>query len=189
MLNIQDWNNIKADEGFKRLPAGGHRCVIKNVENRNSKNGNPMLVICFDIADGSEYAGYYMNQYARNVEKAQKEGKQAKWPNGGLFYQLIDEEHLGRFKAVIENIEASNPGFKFNLDEKTLIGRVFGGVFREEEYESQRDGSIRTMVKCSAIRKVEGIEDVPVPKMKRLEAKNGQSFRPVSEADTIDIPF
>lgn len=192
MLNIQDWNNIKADEGFKRLPAGGHRCVIKAVENRNSKSGKPMLVICFDIADGSDYAGYFLDLYAKNVEKAQKAGKQAKWPNGGIFYQLLDEERLPRFKAVIQNIEASNPGYKFNMDEKTLVGKMFGGVFREEEYESQKDGSIKTSVKCNAIRKVEGIEDIPVPKVKRLEVKDGQSFRPVTDNNPLtaeEIPF
>jgi hypothetical protein len=136
MLNIQNWNSVEAERNdFKRLTAGGHKCVVKNVEQRNSKSGKPMLVIAFDIA-GGDFDGYYMDLYAKNVEKAQKDGKQAKWPNGGIFYQLIDEEHLGRFKAVIEDFEASNPGFKFNLDEKSLMGKFFGGVFREEEYEA-----------------------------------------------------
>lgn len=189
MLNIQNqtWANTKADHGGKRLTAGGHRCVIKNVEQRTSKSGKPMLAIAFDIA-GGEYDGYYMDLYAKNVEKAQKDGKQAKWPMNGMMYHLIDDEHLPRFKATIENIEGSNPGFKFNLDEKTLVGRVFGGVFREEEYEAQ-DGSVKTTVRCNAIRKVDGIEDIPVPKKKCLAPKAGQSFRPVSEADMVEIPF
>ena len=174
MLNIQNWNNVEAERNdFKRLTAGGHKCVVKNVEQRNSKSGNPMLVIAFDIA-GGDFDGYYMDLYAKNVEKAQKDGKQAKWPNGGLYYQLIDSEHLGRFKAVIEDFEASNPGFKFNLDEKSLMGKFFGGVFREEEYEAN-DGSIKTTVRCMAIRKTEGIENIPVPKKKCVEIKQNNN--------------
>jgi hypothetical protein len=43
-------------------------------------------------------------------------------------------------------------------------------VFREEEYEAN-DGSIKTTVRCNAIRKVEGIENIPVPKKKCVEIK------------------
>lgn len=187
MLNIQSqtWANTKAEffGDFKRLPAGGHRCIIKNVEQRESQSHKPMLVIAFDIA-GGEYDGYYMDIYAKNVEKAQKEGKKAKWPMGGLIYQLIDEEHLGRFKGIITNIEKSNPNYTFNMDEKTLIGKFFGGVFREEEYEAQ-DGSIKTTVRCNVIREVEGIEDIAVPTKKCLERKPKNS-NPLTDED---IPF
>ena len=185
MLNIQSqtWANTKAEFGGRFLPAGGHKCVIKNVEQKQSKSGKPMLAIAFDIA-GGEYDGYYMDLFGKNVEKAQKEGKQTKWPNGGVIYQLIDDEHLGRFKGVIENIEKSNAGFKFAMEEKSLIGKFFGGVFREEEYEAQ-DGSIKTTVRCNAIREVEGIEDIPVPKKKCLDNKP-QDNNPMGN---ITIPF
>ena len=74
MLNIQNWNSVEAERNdFKRLTAGGHKCVVKNVEQRNSKSGKPMLVIAFDIA-GGDFDGYYMDLYAKNVEKAQKDG-------------------------------------------------------------------------------------------------------------------
>jgi hypothetical protein len=187
MLNIDmnTWNNTKADDGYKRLTPGGHRCVIKNVENRQSKAGKPMLAIAFDIA-GGEFDGYFMDLYGKNVTDAAKDGKQAKWPNGGVYYQLIDEEHLGRFKAVINSIEASNPGFKFDMNEKSLIGKLFGGVFREEEYLSNRDGSIKTSLKCNAIRKIDGIEDIPVPAKKCLAGSPSQGNSPVVEEE---IPF
>lgn len=185
MLNIQSqtWANTRAEFGGRFLPAGGHKCVIKNVEQKMSKSGKPMIAIAFDIS-GGEYDGYYMDLFGKNVEKAQKDGTQAKWPNGGVIYQLIDDEHLGRFKGVIENIEKSNVGFTFNMDEKSLIGKFFGGVFREEEYEAQ-DGSIKTAVRCNAIREVEGIEDIPVPKKKCLVNKPQDN----SPMGNVEIPF
>lgn len=184
MLNIQNWESIKADDGsFKRLEAGCYQCVVKNVETRNSRSGKPMLVIAFDIM-GGEYDGYFMDLYAKNVENAHQDGKQAKWPNGGVFYQLLDDDHLPRFKAVIEAIEASNPGYKFNMDEKSLKDKVFGGVMREEEYESQRDGSIKTTVRCDRVVPVSKIETTKVPDCKRLKKSAEQKA-----IDSTEIPF
>jgi hypothetical protein len=58
-------------------------------------------------------------------------------------------------------------------------------VFREEEYLSNRDGSIKTSLKCNAIRKVDGIEGIPVPAKKCLAGSPSQG-NPVEECD---IPF
>jgi hypothetical protein len=54
------------------------------------------------------------------------------------------------------------------------MGKFFGGVFREEEYEAN-DGSIKTTVRCMAIRKTEGIENIPVPKKKCIEIKQNNN--------------
>jgi hypothetical protein len=184
MLNIdsQKWNSTKAERG-RALPAGIYKCVIKNVQQKQSKSGKPMLAIAFDIAEG-EYEGHFMNLYAKNVEK---DGKEAKWPNAGVFYTLIDDDHIGRFKAMVEDIEESNPGFTFNLDEKSLMNKIFGGVLRAEEYRSQRDGEIRTSVKCDRVIPTSKIAETKVPDVKKLKEDSQPAL---SQQDwTEPIPF
>ena len=184
MLNIdsQKWNSTKAEHGGNRLPAGVYKCVVKNVQQKISKSQKPMLAIAFDIAEG-EFEGHFMNLYAKNVEK---DGKEAKWPNGGVTYTLIDEEHLGRFKAFIEDVEESNPGYHFTFDEKSLMGKVIGVVMGEEEYRSQRDGEIRTSVKCSRMIPLSKMADAKIPAVKKLKEEQAV---PSQQYMTEEIPF
>lgn len=185
MLNIdsQKWQNTKAERG-RALPAGIYKGVIKNVVQKLSKSGKPMLAIAFDIADG-EFEGYFMDIYGRNVAK---DGDKAKWPNGGVTYTLIDEEHMGRFKAFIEDVEESNPGYTFNMEETTLKNKVIGLVMGEEEYRSQRDGEIHTSVKCSRMIPLSKMADAKVPSVKKLKEDNQQPV-PSQQYMTEEIPF
>jgi hypothetical protein len=185
MINLgADWANVKADDGsFKSLPAGVYKCVVKQASVKQSKKGQEMLVICFDIAEG-EYATYFMDLYAKRHEEAAQKGETAKYPNNGCFYQLTEGDFRPRFKHLICCIEESNPGFTFSGDEKTLVGKFFGGVMREEEYESQRDGSIKTTVRCDRVVPVSKIETTKVPDCKRLKKSAEQQA-----VESVTIPF
>lgn len=180
-----DWNSVKADDGsFKSLPAGIYKCVVKQANVKLSKKGQEMLVIYFDIV-GGEFDHYFMDMYAKRHEEAAQKGEQAKYPNGGIWYQLTSGDFLPRFKHFINCLEESNPGFTFNGDETTLKEKVFGGVFREEEYESTRDGSIKTSVKCDRVIPVSKMETAKVPPLKKLKTTTTQS----SEVAMEQIPF
>jgi hypothetical protein len=185
MLNIdsQKWQNTKAERG-RALPAGIYKGVIKNVVQKLSKSGKHMLAIAFDIAEG-EYEGYFMDLYGKNVGK---DGKEAKWPNGGVTYMLIDDDHMGRLKAFVEDVEESNPGYTFNMEETTLKNKVIGLVMGEEEYRSQRDGEIHTSVKCSRMIPLSKMADAKVPRVKKLKEDNQ---RPKLSQDdwSQEIPF
>jgi hypothetical protein len=179
-----DWNSVKADDGsFKSLPAGVYKCEIKQATVRQSRKGQEMLVLCFDIAEG-EYQGYFMDMYAKRHEEATAKGEQAKYPNNGCFYQLTQNDFLPRFKHLINSIEASNAGYTFTGDEKSLVGKMFGAVMREEEYESSRDGSIKTTVRCDKVVPVNKIETTKVPDCKKLKTTTAQN-----EAAMETIPF
>jgi hypothetical protein len=184
MILPNNWNEVKADDGsFKSLPAGIYKCEIKQATVKLSKKGQEMLVLCFDIM-GGEYDGYFMDMYAKRHEEAAVKGEKAKYPNNGCFYQLTQNDFLPRFKAVINAIEESNPGYIFSGEEKTLVGKVFGAVMREEEYESSRDGSIKTTVKCDRIIPVSKIETTKVPACKKLKPKAQDN--PIN---STEIPF
>jgi hypothetical protein len=55
---------------------------------------------------------------------------------------------------------------------------------REEEYESQRDGSIKTTVRCDRVVPVSKIETTKVPDCKRLKKSAEQKT-----IDSTEIPF
>lgn len=175
-----DWDTVEAQDGsFKRLPAGGYVCRILQATKSQSKNGNEMLVICFDI-EGGEYNSYFSKMFEQNMVK---DGANAKYPNGGIFRQVTCGNSTGIFKGVIQNIEKSNQGYVWNWDERTLVGKFFGGVFRDEEYISSRDGQVKTSVKCIAVRPVEGIENIAIPTPKKVEQTQSTAM------NDVDIPF
>jgi hypothetical protein len=188
MMNLpNDWKNIKADDGsFKSLPAGVYKCAVKKTEVKLSKKGQEMLVLSLDICEG-EYANYFMDLFKKRHEEAAQKGEQAKWPTQAIFYQLTQGDFLPRFKHCINCFEESNPGFTFTGDERALVGKIVGCIFREEEYRSQRDGEIRTSVKCDRVIPTSKIAETKVPDVKKLKEDSQPAL---SQQDwTEPIPF
>lgn len=173
-----NWDSVEAITGeYKKLPAGGYVCSIVRAECTKSKNGKEMLKLAIDIAEG-EYKDFYLNQYLQEQERNKE---QAKWRCS--YYQLTEGDSMGRFKGMLLNIEKSNPGYKWNWNEKSLEGKLFGGVFREEEYIN-RNGGLSTAVKLISIRPVEGITKIEPPAKKVLENNNN-----LAENFGEEIPF
>ena len=162
-----DWETAQGFTGEGRsLPAGAYICKIVNANPDKSKKGVDMLAIAFDIADG-EYCDIYCDMYNR----LKKENAEAKWPNSGTYRQLIanmDGTTNGFFKGMILNIQASNPGYEWNWDEKSLKGKLFGGVFRREEY-LDNEQKARWTTRLFKILPVDGIENVKPPEDKPLD--------------------
>ncbi len=163
MRKYEGYEQAEAFTGeFETLEPGGYICKILKVQ-AEEKDYGTLLRIAFDIAEG-EREGYYK----RRFESKKQSNPDAKWP--GMYYQTVIQDDLRYFKGFITSIEASNPGFKWNWDEKKLAGKLFGGVFAEEEYE-KTDGSIGTIVKCRFVRSVDAIREgkFKVPEKKRIQ--------------------
>ena len=177
MQKPSNWDTTPAITGeYTPLPPGGYECRIVKVQKGESKSRAAMLTIAFDIESG-KYAGYYRKQY-----EGRKSGNaDAKW--GGMYYQLTEGQQQGRFKGMLENIEKSNPGYVWNWDEQSLVGKLFGGKFREEEYIY--NGKIYTSTKCIGILPIEGIEGITPPEKKCVDTAT--SGAPLYGDD--DIPF
>lgn len=146
---------------FETLALGGHICIIKNVLVEKTRTGRQMLKIALDIAEGDN-KGFYQRQFDRKKES----NPEAKW--GGIYNQLTEGTSLPFFKGLLAAIEESNKGYKWNWDEKTLIGKLIGGVFGEEEYVAF-DGNVKKATKCVQIKSVEQIKKgVEIPPLKTL---------------------
>ena len=186
MKKYEGFEKVEAFTGdYEVLEPGGYVCKILKVVSEENDYGT-LLRIAFDIAEG-EKTGYVK----RLFEKRKESFTDAKYPNIGMYYQTIrdDETSLKYFKGFTTAIEKSNNGFKWDWDEQKLVGKLFGGIFGQEEYESQ--GEIKLATKCRFVRSVEQIREgnFKIPDIKKLKKSNSNygDFQTVDTTD--DLPF
>ena len=165
------------------MTVGGKICTIVNAyETTTKKTNQPMLAIEFDIAEGEE-KGFYeaaQQQYGGDWRGVYRQGTLDKDGNCSPF-----------FKGMISAIEESNDRYKFDFNEKTLIGKKFGGVFGEEEYEA-RDFTIKTAVKLMHIRSTDAIRkgNFKIPPKKTVSATTQPPVdNSLTTIESDEIPF
>lgn len=193
MKPIADFANARAYTGENEtLTTGGHVCLIRAARCELSRSGKEMLVLAFDINEGSEFDGFYK----RRFERMKASNSDAKWP--GVYYAVTtnnDGDTNPMFKGLITCIEESNDGYKWNWNESSLNGKHVGFNFGEEEYEHRQTGEIRTSVKpifpATVARVREGL--IP-PAIKRLtNSKPTANAQPqnngFSQVDDDELPF
>lgn len=182
MKRIENYETVQASSGeFARPTAGGYICKIMDVEDvpMNEQGKGDYLRIEYDIADG-EFKNYYKEQFD-------------KWGGNwnASFIRSYKEKALGMFKHFTNCIEASNPGYEWEWDEKSLTGGFIGLVLGEEEYKNS-NGDIRIKLVVNQIKTVEEIKngDFKVPALKKLSPEqpsgNIDGFMPVNDED---LPF
>jgi hypothetical protein len=181
MKQYPGYEQVEAFTGeYEVLEPGGYICKILAIKAEDKDYGQ-LLRIAYDIAEG-EHKDYYK----RRFESAKQTNAEAKWQ--GMYYQTVKPDDLRYFKGFITSVEKSNPGYKWNWDEKSLAGKLFGGVFGQEEYLAS-DGKVKTSTKCMFIRSIDkiraGIEAPPIKKLTNVPATNSS----VSNADDGDLPF
>lgn len=137
MKPFADYETTQAAGEFEKLPKGAYEVRIEQakVTTYTGKDGTPFekLEIAFDI-DKGEYAGYYR----RNLEAQQQEDKT--WKGVLRIYVPKDdgsEKDLWtkrKFKAIIQAIEDSNPGYHWDWNESGLRGKIVGCIFQWKEW-------------------------------------------------------
>lgn len=160
MINI-DWNRVEAVENFKKLKAGGYICCITDVEDFPQKQ---YLKLEFDIADG-EFKDYYRSLYEHK----------GFW--GGNFIRSYKENARGFFKKFLNAVQASNPNYRFDNDEKSLKGRSIGLVLGYEEYVAN-SGEIKERIYVADVVSINDItmKNYIVPQLKKISAYDDISF-------------
>lgn len=146
MRELTNWNELNENEngGSLKLAPGAYTCQVKKVVDHPDKE---YLEIQFDIINNKIYNNYF--------KKLKDEFDIADWSNGGIYRASYKESASQLFRNVITAFQKSNIGFVWNWNEQSLVGKVFVGVFGEEEYEY--NGEIRTAVKCRNIRSTEAL--------------------------------
>lgn len=214
MKAFAGYEEVKVNNFGEKLKLGGHVCKVleaKIEELTSRKDGKKyeQLVIKFDIESPDEQAGFYAKKF---TEDAEKDALNAKWKGYHRISVPTDESEdfiKSRFKGFTTSVEESNPGYKWNWEENTLVGKVFGGVFSFEEFVTQ-DGKTITMTKIRYVKSTDKINEVEVPKvkmadgsfmeyddyveMKKAERNNNENTNSTSTTDSgtmsgDDLPF
>lgn len=181
MKKVDLTNVQEAQDGSRRHPAGPYICKITAVEDVDSKE---YLKVSYDIVEG-DYKGYYT--------KAREEHPDWEW--FGAYVKSYKTKALPMFKRFCSAVTKSNDGYTFdggaaNSDEKTLIGKKIGLMFREEEYYAN-DGNIKTRLIISSEFPIANIKDQKTPSVKKIKeetATSADGFMKL-ENGADEIPF
>lgn len=161
----ENWDKIEGIEygDYETLELGGHEVVIKNAYEYTGKTGNTSLKVEVDIAGNDKQAGFFQKQFDNN-NNANKT-----WSTGACKYISLKEEEncIAMFKGFTTSVEKSNPGYVWNFDEKTLIGKKLCGVFGLEQYEKQ-DGTTGFATRLTQFRSLDKLNEVKIPKVRLL---------------------
>lgn len=190
MEKPQGYDEAQAYTGEREtLEPGGYICKIIGAKEEITKTGSKQLIVAFDIVEG-ERAGFYKRRHSSLIIK----DATAKWP--GVYRQFTEGKSTSFYKGFNTSIEKSNPGYVWNWDEKTLAGKLFGGVFGREEYWNTAVGDYRFTVKCVSVRSVDTIRsgEFEIPKDKladRTQSAGGATPGGVQSSYLTDeeLPF
>lgn len=184
MKPINNWNEIKAVTTKPKLPAGGYVIKIQTATDRgvqiSQKTGKSYhaLELLFDIDEG-EYEGYFRDDYNAAAQRTET----PRWK--GVLSLFVpaedgtkeDNATAGRFKGAIVAIEDSNAGYHWDWNERTLVGKRVGCVFRSEEWEW--NGQTGFTTKASFLVSIPDLAlgKYTVPADKLLKNKSGAETR------------
>lgn len=194
-----NYDNVEVMEfDYTPIELGGHKGIIMKAEEYTSpQSGKTSLKVCIDTAKDDKQPEYFKEQY-KNDNRIDK-----RWSNSAIKYISLGEEEnqVKMLKAFITAYENSNNcQFDWNKNWEQLTGKKIGLVFGMEEYESQ-DGSLKTNNKLREFRSIDKIDNVKIPKVKKLDnsyvdyeeymnsKKINDTFESAIVYDNNDLPF
>ena len=181
MRPIENWDNVTPSQGgeMRKEVPGGYIVKITFAKDEPQKK---YLRIEWDYTDG-EMAGTHKECYDNF----------GFWP--APLFRSYKQKAAGMFKAFTEAVERSNEGYKWDWNEKGLIGKWVGVVTREEEYMSNA-GELKTRIIVDRVLPVLDIMNgnFKVLPVKRREASNRTNAVVDMTASTVssfdeDTPF
>ena len=193
MIKVPSYNkdNRKKPTYFSQLPKGAYVCKILHIEERESKKEHPMIVFQFDIAEG-EYKDFYKKQYAAN------ENEDKVWSYDATYYLNVPYEGCSPFlteqwDTFWANLEDSNNGYVFDGNEKKIVGKTFGGVFRIEQQEA-KNGNIYDHTRLAYTTISQDVRDgkvtkLPKDKLVGNEPIDTDAFINVTSDTAEDLPW
>ena len=187
MLNFKTVNRdmVRQPSAFQILPKGAYVVKIINVKIENNKKENGQhLKLAFDIAEG-EYKDFYMKQYQSNTNEDKK------WSNDANFFVNIPNDsspewQTQQFFTFLANVEDSNSGYTFNGDETKLKGKIFGGLFCNEQ--SSYNGKVYDHTKLKWTRPADAVRNNTYGSLPKDTLVTASNPTPVSADDFIQIP-
>lgn len=186
----QNWENVQVMTDRAKLPVGAYVCKVKQVGIQQNAYGD-QLAILFDIAEG-EHKDFYAREFQQNNNPEKKwKGVIRVWlPKDDGSEK--DEKTKSLFKGMVTAFEDSNPGYKWNWDESSLVNKTVGILYRDEEWAyNGKSGWNAKPLRCMSAGKVRS-GDFTIPKPKSLPGDaydTGYSAPAMVAVETSDLPF
>lgn len=186
---IKQYKGMKAEKsaGSSPLPAGGYVVKILKATVENYSWGQ-VLVVFLDVAEG-EYKDFFRKQYDANPNEDKK------WK--GTFRLVVPDENSQYFASnqrdfnnFIYTLEESNNGYHYDCDETKFKGKLFGALYRNKEFMTDKGDSIWT-TECAKATDIDSIRggDFTLPKDKPLTNKSHTSQNSFADISDDDLPF
>ena len=188
-----NWNEVQEFTDRQKLPLGAYVCKIKQVRVQDNSFGSQLCML-FDISEG-EYANFFKRDFDSNTAQDKKwRGLMRVWlpKDDGSDNDEITKRTL---KGMTTAFEKSNPGYAWDWNENSLVGKTVGILFRNEEWEynGKNGWAVRPFRAISADTVRD--EEYTLPKDKPL--KNKQSAAPsysnpnngYEEVEDEELPF
>ena len=190
MMNFdkpQGYDEVQAGGDFTPIELGGHKLLIKKLEEVTAASGNKYLKVSFDTAPDDKQPNYYAEQYKNDTRETKK------WGGVATVFPTDQQGKTSKtFKQFCTSIERSNnskiqwgAGF-----EASIVGKCIGGIFGEEEYLNSMN-EVKTARKlfwwCSS----ESVDTAKIPSKRELEKSevSGSDFVSIPEGIDEELPF
>lgn len=167
LKKADNYDEIVVNEDFTPIEVGGHKGIIKKVEEYTSEvSGNTSLKVEVDTDTTDKQPSYFQDQYDNNTSMNKK------WSSGATKYVSLkeDENCIKMLKGFITAVENSNNGFTYdwNKDIDQLNGKKVGLMFGLEEYEDS-EGKLKTARKVTQFRSIDKVDNAKIPRVKLLD--------------------
>ena len=170
-----NWNEVREFSDSQKLPVDAYVCKIRKVAILNNGHGD-QLCLLLDIHEG-EFAGFYDNDFKNNTNQNKNwKGVLRMWlPKDDGSEK--DEWTKSSFKGMVTAFERSNPGYQWNWDESSLVGKLIGVLFRNEEWEweGKSGWTVRPFKAISVDRVRDGDFTLPADKLLKNKSTSGGS--------------
>jgi len=169
----------KKSSNFIDLPPVGAYIGEIQAAREAEQNGRPVVELFMEITEG-EYANRFHEVYEDQKERF---GDNVKYKGIFRLVPYMEGDEDWRRKVFEENlwaVEQSNPGYKWDWDEKKLKGKKVGISIRKRLYTY--NGKDR---ETTEIGRLESIEEIKAGKVKPLKDRDNRETKSES-ADSTD---
>lgn len=183
MQKPSNYDDINISAG---ITPGGHKCVIKKVEETKSQSGKDMLIVYFDTHKDDTQPGFYAERYMAD----QKANKDLVW-KGRSWIVTEGEYGPANLKRFCTAVEDSNPGFQVqwgNAFADCFKDKLVGVIFRMEEF-TLTDGSTGASAKPFRFCDFNKALEAKVPERKNLPGNTPQPDLQQTWAQTAQEGF
>ena len=123
-----DFTDVKDGSNFstKRIPEGDYAGKVVKVEDKDSKNDNPMWVFTIEVVH---------------------EGRKGTYP----VYCLLEAKHLWKVRALFAACGLVLPKKRLAIDPNKIVGRKLGITMEDDEYEGKVRSKISATIPLSEV--------------------------------------